>query len=154
MQEQYRHDQQTAAPTGRLNADQDVEDILKLALAKTGSEEAALRARLELSARELGISPEALAEAEAEHFRMKALAAETADLNRKNRSEFYGHLFTYLAVCTFLVVVNMMASPQTPWVVFVILGWGVSVGGHAWEAFVAKSRRDRKSQKNETSPPL
>lgn len=60
-----------STPSEHLESDSDVEAILGLALEKSGSS-ASLRDRLHATAEELGISPEALAEAEEEYRRNKA----------------------------------------------------------------------------------
>lgn len=47
------------------------------------------------------------------------------------------HLFVYLAVNTFLVIVNLMTSPETLWFIWPILGWGVGLAAHAYLVYRA-----------------
>lgn len=48
---------------------------------------------------------------------------------------FYIHLFNYFIVMVGLAVINLTSSPQTLWVVWPALGWGVGVLLHASRVF-------------------
>ncbi len=45
---------------------------------------------------------------------------------------FYIHLFRYVAICLFLLVVNLLKTPEKLWALWVIGGWGLGVLSHGW----------------------
>lgn len=45
------------------------------------------------------------------------------------------HLFVYLAVNAFLILVNLKSSPDNLWSIWPLLGWGAGLGAHAWLAY-------------------
>lgn len=51
------------------------------------------------------------------------------------------HLFVYLAVNAFLITINITESPETPWSIWPLLGWGIGLAAHAWLAYRAMLRR-------------
>ncbi|HET7430154.1 MAG TPA: 2TM domain-containing protein [Nocardioides sp.] len=54
----------------------------------------------------------------------------------KKRRDFFPHLLMYAMVNTFLVVLWAMVSPDAFfWPIFPIVGWGVGLVMHAWDAF-------------------
>lgn len=80
-------------------------------------------------------------------------ALEKARKRAKELREFYGHLTTYLVVCTMLVVIDLVSTGAAAetilglrWAFWPILGWGVFVAIHAANTFFGFSGRweDRK----------
>ena len=49
--------------------------------------------------------------------------------------EFYQHLIVYLAVNAFLIVINLLTSPQHLWFYWPLLGWGIGLALHAATVF-------------------
>ncbi len=41
--------------------------------------------------------------------------------------DFYGHIIIYLIINAFLLIVNLIISPDRLWFYWVTLGWGVAV---------------------------
>lgn len=78
-------------------------------------------------------------------------AAHTAHQNAKQKVELRIHLFTYLAVNTLLVIINMTLSPGYLWVIWPILGWGIGLASHALNVRFAtnSSLKDRMIEKEE-----
>lgn len=58
-------------------------------------------------------------------------------LRKQVREEraFYGHLFSFLAIMLFLLVLNLLTSPGYLWVVWPALGWGIGLAFHAYDTF-------------------
>lgn len=56
---------------------------------------------------------------------------QTAYQNAKLKVEFRIHLFSYIAVNLILAVVNILLSPETLWVIWPVLGWGIGLAVHA-----------------------
>ena len=50
----------------------------------------------------------------------------------KKKSDFRGHLASYLITCTFLLVINLLTSPGYLWAIWPVLGWGIGVAFHAF----------------------
>ena len=48
---------------------------------------------------------------------------------------FYIHLGVYILVNVFLVVLNLITSPEYFWAIWPMLGWGVGLGAHAVTIF-------------------
>ena len=76
--------------------------------------------------RDAGISADAIEAAIAEAARDGANATEVAKVRRDRQGDFRAHLFTYVVVIAFLVVVNMMTTSY-PWAIWPALGWGVGL---------------------------
>lgn len=53
----------------------------------------------------------------------------------KRKAEFRTHLITYLLVNGMLVVIWAMTSGGFFWPIFPMLGWGVGLSIHAYEAY-------------------
>ncbi len=137
-----------------LSSDEDVEEILRLAVRRTSPEGATLRDRLEMSADELGISRQALAEAEQQWAAKKRgeldLATEDADrrLFRKMRfGDFVSHVGSYLAVNGFLVWLDMRGDGHLDWAYWVILPWGIGMVCHLFALFGHGQDAEREFQR-------
>jgi len=116
----------------RLSSDEDVDEILKLALRRQDGSDQDLRGRLAVAAQELGISDEDLETAENEYLSNKADTREFLEYKRRRRRELREHVFSYLIVNAMLVAVNWISSGKLTWAVWPILGWGVGLAFHAW----------------------
>jgi hypothetical protein len=53
----------------------------------------------------------------------------------KKQADFKIHLFMYLMVNAFLVVIWAMTGAAFFWPVFPIIGWGIGVVANAWDAY-------------------
>lgn len=124
-----------------LKTDDDVEEILRLAIRQSGASSDELRQRLEQSAQELGISPEQLAAAEAQYraeqealiAKDQAIASEKEDYARYRRSqrdELLQHIAAYVAVNGFLAFIDIRGGNGLSWAFWPMLGWGIGVFCH------------------------
>ena len=59
----------------------------------------------------------------------------TAIKRLKAKREFKGHLLAYLSVNLLLVAIWYVTFTGFFWPIFVILGWGIGVVMHAWDAY-------------------
>jgi hypothetical protein len=48
---------------------------------------------------------------------------------------FYGNLISYIVVNSFLLVLNLVTSPQYLWFFWPLLGWGIGVLFHGLKVF-------------------
>lgn len=53
----------------------------------------------------------------------------------KAKREFYSHLIIYIVINIVLAVINYITG-GFPWVLFVILGWGIGVLSHGIQLYV------------------
>ncbi len=53
---------------------------------------------------------------------------------RRRLSGFLAHLAGYFVALAALVAVNLLTSPQTPWFVWPMVGWGAVLALHAAHA--------------------
>jgi len=74
-------------------------------------------------------------------------ALERARKRAKELREFYGHLITYVLVCTLLVFIDLVNNSPTDteflglsWAYWPILGWGVAIVIHAINTFFGFSQ--------------
>ena len=115
-----------------LSTEEDVDEILKLALRKQGRDDCGLRSRLESAAQELGISAAELVEAEVEYASAKKDKTEFLEFRQSQVRDFREHFFAYIIINTLLVVINLMTAGTVDWAIWPILGWGVGLAFHAW----------------------
>ncbi|KFF09242.1 2TM domain-containing protein [Chryseobacterium luteum] len=70
---------------------------------------------------------------------------EKARKRVKELKSFYANLICYFTVIPFLIVINLMTSPQNLWFYFPMLGWGIGVASHAFQIFgVGESWKEKK----------
>ena len=88
---------------------------------------------------------------------LRSVAEDEAIAHVRNSKHFYKHLFTYLVVIGFLFVVDFISSPDSFWVQWPALGWGIAVAlqglrtwgrlnlfGKEWEQRQIKKHMERK----------
>lgn len=121
--------------------DEEISEILRRAANIQGKEELD-RAILERTAEELGISPEAVRQAEEEfqqtrvtYEEQQALKQEQKAFTRHKWQEFYEHLATYLAVNSFLFFIDYRKDHSLSWVFYPLLGWGIGMVIHLVSMF-------------------
>ena len=53
----------------------------------------------------------------------------------QNLKSFYLHLMAFFAVMTFMVILNLLITPNYYWFKWAALGWGISIVAHAIRTF-------------------
>ena len=48
---------------------------------------------------------------------------------------FYVHLTTFVVVNAFLIILNLITSPDSLWFYWVLLGWGIGLIAHALQVY-------------------
>jgi uncharacterized membrane protein len=56
----------------------------------------------------------------------------------KQKREFLTHLFAYVVVNTFIIVIWLFTGAGFFWPIFPILGWGIGLVFHAWDVYWRK----------------
>ncbi len=70
---------------------------------------------------------------------------ERAQKRVKEIKSFYGNLISYCIVIPFLIIVNLMTTPNDIWFYFPMLGWGIGVIAHGMSVFaIGKNWEERK----------
>ena len=53
----------------------------------------------------------------------------------ERKREFHAHLLAYVLVNTMLVGIWAVTGAGFFWPIFPLLGWGIGIGFHAWDAY-------------------
>ncbi|WP_412061493.1 2TM domain-containing protein [Rubrivirga sp. IMCC45206] len=71
-------------------------------------------------------------------------ALSESDARKQARKEraFYGNLASFVLVMSFLTAINLLTSPDSLWVVWPFLGWGIGIGSQAISTFGHVRRAD------------
>jgi hypothetical protein len=126
-------------PDEHLKNDDDVDRILHLAIREEGlSDDTALRARLQATAAELGISPEALLRAEEKYRKEQTQGHQIAEYESYRKREYYGHLAAYILVNAFLCTIWFVTSRGSFWPFWSMAGWGLGLAFHTVYTFLVK----------------
>lgn len=129
-----------AMPESHLHDDRDVEQILKIAVRKSGiSDDEALRQRMMAAGHELGLSEAQIAAAEEEYRVQKAEKEELAEYKAEVRKEFMEHLWSYLIVNAGLVGFNLFTKGGIGWAIWPLMGWGIGIAFHAVYTFATQT---------------
>jgi hypothetical protein len=142
-----RFEEEKAEPTGALTSESDLEEILALAARKSGSQTGSLRDRLHAVADEIGISPEALREAEIEHAKRKEEQMQIQAFARKRKAEWRSHLFSYIGVNGFMLCINLVTSGSISWAIWPLLGWGIGMAIHTFNTWFQPPEDDEEFEK-------
>ena len=126
-----------------------VEEILRIALKNQGGPDLALRQRLMASAAELGLSEQAVLEAEQQWLEQKKKETEFEEYRTNILRGLYMHLGIYAVVNMFLVFLNMLTSHgQLDWAPYVIVSWGIAIGVHFVASLVQLKHPSNEDLKN------
>ena len=60
---------------------------------------------------------------------------------------FYRHLTSYLFINAVLLVINLIASPETLWFYWPLIFWGIGLASHALSVFGPASHSTHKKEK-------
>ena len=80
-------------------------------------------------------------------FNKENLAYEKAVKRVKDLKGFYGNLTSYCLVIPFLLVINLLTSPNELWFYWPMLGWGIGIAAHAANVFgIGRDWEEKKIQ--------
>ncbi len=70
---------------------------------------------------------------------------ERAQKRVKEIKSFYSNLISYCIIIPFLVIINLLTTPENIWFFFPMLGWGIGVAAHGMSVFaIGKKWEDKK----------
>lgn len=115
--------------------EEQAEEILRLAARKTGlTPQSNVRESMRRTAAELGISEQALEEAEREYLAESARRNELEEFRQYRLRGWRAHLTSYVCVNAMLMLINVFTSPNEFWAVMPLLGWGIGMAIHTVNA--------------------
>lgn len=123
---------------------EDVQQILQRAIAKS-QDESFSQQQLQEMAVEAGVAPETLKAAEQEWLAQRETSRKQQESMLRRRRAFTAHLIPYLAVNTFLIVLNLVTTPRYFWAIYPISGWGLGLFFHGWAAYRVPAKFTEKS---------
>lgn len=57
----------------------------------------------------------------------------------RKRVEFRQHLYIYIVINAFLIVLNIWSSPGFWWFLFILFFWGIGLVSHFYDAYMGGS---------------
>ncbi|MDX2216209.1 MAG: 2TM domain-containing protein [Oculatellaceae cyanobacterium bins.114] len=116
-----------------LYSQEDVQEILHLAIARQTDAGELTRAQLLEIADELGISTTDLQLAEQEWIARQGENRERQAFNLYRRHRLKQRSIRFAIVNAFLILLNLLTSGGVTWSLYVLLGWGVLMALSAWK---------------------
>lgn len=120
--------------------ERDSEEILRRALAIDAQQKGSDREAMLAAAREMGISDEALTQAEEQWAKEKEDSAHFREFVRQQRSAWLSHLGWYVGMSVLFFVLDVKDG-QLSWFWWPVLGWGLGIFGHTAWLFDTKSKQ-------------
>ena|SRR5579863_4611464 len=113
--------------------DDGMAEILSRAVRKDAEKRDPKLDQLLAAANEMGISPEAVREAELEYRAEAERRRELAAYRSFARRGFRAHLTSYVIVNAFLLAMNLVTWKEDHelWFIWCLLGWGIGIAFHA-----------------------
>lgn len=125
-------------PTPPSYDQEDIQQILQIAIARKTDNEELSREQLWEIAAELDIEPQALQVAEQEWLRQKQIQRQRLEFNHFRRSVLKHKATRYVIVNTFLIIINLLSAHTLTWSAYILLIWGLGLSLQAWQTFQAK----------------
>ncbi|MBG1241712.1 2TM domain-containing protein [Nostoc sp. UIC 10607] len=117
---------------------EDVQKILQIALTRKQEGEFSREQLVEMAS-ELGISSDILETTEKKWLAQQEEERSRRTFNTFRRKAFWTQFISFLAVNSFLILLNLITSPSYFWAIFPVLGWGLGLFFHWWSVYQTKS---------------
>ena len=121
----------------------DSEEILRRALAIDAQRQGSDREAMILAAREMGVSDEALAQAEVQWNKEKEDNQHLREFVRHQRAGWISHLGWYLGMTAFFFFLDVKDG-RLSWFLYPTLGWGIGVFFHSLGVLNTRSTQFQK----------
>ena len=115
---------------------EEMQQILEVAFRQKQKGEYTREQIIEIAS-ELGVSSESLQAAEQKWLKNNVEVKKEQMSNSQQRKVFKSHLFTFLAINGFLVLLNLVVSPGYFWAIYPILGWGLGLLLHGMKVYIS-----------------
>ena len=113
----------------------DIQEILYMAIAAKDDRELLTRQHLLEIARELDIDGKTLEIAEKKWLEQKAIDRQRQAFNLHRRQQFRQKSTKFLIVNGFLVVFNLISAGTLSWSLYILLFWGLGLALNGWKTF-------------------
>lgn len=117
---------------------EDIQQILQIAIARQAHEGEFSREQLLEIAAELEISPESLEAAEREWLAQQGELQKRQDFNTYRRRKLQKRVGNYAIVNSFFVLLNLVSAGELSWSLYILLFWGLGLGLNTWNTYVSK----------------
>ncbi len=117
---------------------EEMQQILEVAFRRKQQGEYTREQIIEIAS-ELGVSSESLQTAEKEWLTKNIEVKQEQMSNSQQRKGFKSHLFIFIAINTFLVILNLLVSPGYFWAIYPILGWGLGLLLHGMKVYISNA---------------
>jgi 2TM domain len=115
---------------------EEMQQILEVAFRRKQQGEYTREQIIEIAS-ELGVSSESLQAAEQEWLKNNVEVKKEQMSNSQQRKGFKSHLFVFIAINSFLVILNLVVSPGYFWAIFPMLGWGLGLLLHGIKVYIS-----------------
>ena len=124
---------------------EDIQQILQLAIASRHTDEELTRQQLWEIASELDIESSTIQAAERDWLAQKAINSQRQNFDLYRRQRFREKLTKYAIVNTFLVSFNFVVAGTLSWSLYILLFWGLSVALSGWKAYLSRGEEYEKA---------
>ncbi|NES24126.1 MAG: 2TM domain-containing protein [Symploca sp. SIO3E6] len=114
---------------------EDVQQILNLAIARQADQGELSREQLVEIATELGISPENILQAEQEWIVQQEEQQKRRKFNLYRTLKLKKSFGKFVIINAFLIVINLLSAGQLSWSLYILLFWGMSLGVKVWNNY-------------------
>ena len=114
---------------------EDIQQILKIAIARQGEDDQLTRQQLWEIAEELDLDSQTIQAAEIDWLQLKTIQQKHDAFDRYRYGIFKQKLVKYLVVNSFLVAINLLVLNFALWSVFILLIWSLAIVLKAWNTF-------------------
>jgi hypothetical protein len=112
-----------------------MQQILHLAIARQDDDGLISRQQLEEIASEIGIDAECLQAAEQEWLVNQQVKQEQLAFNSYRQQKLKQKAFKYFLVNTFFVSINLLTAGTISWSLYILLLWGLLLANNAWKTW-------------------
>ena len=117
---------------------EDIQEILQLAIAYRQTDDELSREQLWEIASELDISNATIQSAERNWLESKAIDRQRRAFNLQRRQKFKQKLTKFAIIHTFLVSFNFIVASTLSWSLYILLFWGLGIALNGWKAYQSK----------------
>lgn len=117
---------------------EDIQQILQIAIARQAHEGEFSREQLLEIAAELEISPESLEAAEREWLAQQGELRHRQEFNIHRRGKLQKRFGNYAIANTFLVLLNLVSVGELSWSLYILLFSGLGLGFSTWNTYLSK----------------
>ncbi|MGF1479596.1 MAG: 2TM domain-containing protein [Cyanophyceae cyanobacterium] len=124
-----------SAPEVHLYTQEEVQQILHLAITRQASDGEFDRQQLSEIAQELGIDEACLQAAEQDWLMQQSIGKQRREFDSYRRSQLKQKVVRYAIVNIFLISLNVVSAGAVTWSLYVLLFWGLKLSLNAWKTF-------------------